>query len=94
MRLLDEEHEVRTAYQMRWAEKKNGELLRLVEEQFEVFLTVDQNLRHQQNLRTTSLRIVILVAERNDYDLLAALIPKVTEAFSTLTSGEVIEISS
>lgn len=35
------DHEVKTAYQMGWAAKKNGELLKLVEGDFEVFLTVD-----------------------------------------------------
>lgn len=45
LRLLFE-HEVKTAYQMGWAAKKNGELLKLVEGEFEVFLTVDQNLRY------------------------------------------------
>ena len=29
------EHDVKTAYQMGWAAKKNGELLRLVEDDFE-----------------------------------------------------------
>ncbi len=53
LRLLSE-HEVKTAYQLGWAAKKNGELLRLVESEFEVLLTVDQNLRHQQNLASPS----------------------------------------
>jgi hypothetical protein len=30
------EHEVKTAYQMGWAAEKNGELLKLVESEFEV----------------------------------------------------------
>lgn len=49
LRLLPK-HEVKTAYQMGWAARKNGELLRLVEDDFEVFITVDQSRRHQQNL--------------------------------------------
>lgn len=33
-----------------WKGIKNGELLRLAEGQFDLFLTSDQNIRYQQNL--------------------------------------------
>lgn len=92
LRLLSD-HEVKTAYQMGWAAKKNGELLKLVENEFEVFLTVDQNLRHQQNLTSSQLRFVVLVAASNQYDSLAPLIPQVRGALTKLGPGDVIEIS-
>lgn len=92
LRLLSE-YEVKTAYQMGWAAKKNGELLRLVESEFEVFLTVDQNLRHQQNLASSSLKFIVLVASNNRYDSLALLIPQVKAALAVLAPGNVIEIS-
>ncbi len=37
-------HEVRTVPEMGWAGKKNGELLRLMSGQFDVFVTIDRNL--------------------------------------------------
>ena len=92
LRLLSE-HEVKTAYQMGWAAKKNGELLQLVASEFEVFLTVDQNLRHQQNLASSSLRFIVLVAANNQYDSLAPLIPQVKVALTKLAPGDVIETS-
>jgi len=92
LRLLSE-HEVKTAYQMGWAAKKNGELLRLVESDFEVFLTVDQNLRHQQNLAYSSLKFIVLVASNNQYDSLALPIPQVKAALTKPVPGDVIEIS-
>lgn len=84
---------MKTAYQRGWAAKKNGELLRLVESEFEVFLTVDQNLRHQQNLASSSLKFIVLVASNNQYDSLALLIPQVKAALAVLAPGNVIEIS-
>jgi hypothetical protein len=42
---------------MGWAGTKNGALLRLVEREFDVFLTNDQNLEHQQNLKQFDLAI-------------------------------------
>ncbi len=35
-----------------WASKKNGELLRLAATNFDVLLTNDQNMEHQQNLKS------------------------------------------
>ena len=37
-------HEVKTARQMGWTAIKNGELLALASERFDVFATVDRNL--------------------------------------------------
>ena len=43
-------HEVETARQMGWTTISNGELLRLAESEFDVFITVDRNLSFQQNM--------------------------------------------
>ena len=54
-------HGVRRAFEFGWATKKNGELLALAEAAgFEVLVTTDQNLRHQQNLRARKIAIFIL----------------------------------
>jgi predicted nuclease of predicted toxin-antitoxin system len=49
-----------------WASKKNGELLRLAATNFDVLLTNDQNMEHQQNLKKFDLAFVVLVAPTND----------------------------
>ena len=49
-------HEVRTVPEMGWASKSNGELLRLAEQQFDVFLTADQKLLNEQNLPSSNRR--------------------------------------
>ena len=41
-------HDTRTAPEMGWASKSNGELLALAVDHFDVFLTADRNLSHQQ----------------------------------------------
>ena len=85
------EHEVKSAYQMGGQEER--ELLRLVEADFEVFITVDQNLRHQQNLSSSRLVVIVLIATSNQYDDLAPLIPQVKQAITDSPPGSVIEIS-
>ena len=55
------DHEVRRAFQLGWADKKNGELLALAEGAgFEILVTTDQNLRHQQDLRGRNISVFIL----------------------------------
>ncbi len=48
-------------YQLGWAKKRNGELLALAEAAgFDVFVTTDQNLQHQQSFRGRKLAIFVL----------------------------------
>jgi hypothetical protein len=46
---------------MGWASKTNGELLALASAEFDVFLTSDRNLSHQQNLSAFDIAVIVLV---------------------------------
>src|SRR5258708_11347271 len=61
---------VATVPEMGWAGTKNGALLRLAEAAFAVFITIDQNVEYQQNLRSTVLGIVVLAAPNNRLETL------------------------
>ena len=61
---LIENADVVTTQEMGWDSKRNGELLRLAETEFDVFLTSDQNIRYQQNLSSRIIAIVILPSNR------------------------------
>ena len=80
---------VRTVPEMGWAGTKNGSLLRLVEREFDIFLTNDQNLEHQQNLKRFDLAVIVLVAFTNDIEDLRPLMPAVNEAISAIGSREI-----
>jgi hypothetical protein len=53
-------HEVTTAFEIGWSELSNGELLARAEEQFHVFVTTDQQLRHQQNIEGRTIAVLVL----------------------------------
>ena len=53
-------HEVLTVPEVGWAGKKNGELLRLADARFDVFVTADAHLPEQQNLSGLKLGVVFL----------------------------------
>jgi predicted nuclease of predicted toxin-antitoxin system len=86
-------HDVVTVPDMGWAGKTNGELLRLMQGQFDVFLTIDQGMTYQQNLSNVSAAIVVLVATNNSFEVLRPLMPRVQDALQSVQVGEVIRIT-
>jgi uncharacterized protein DUF5615 len=80
-------HEVKTARQMGWATIKNGELLALASQQFDVFVTVDRNLSFQQNLVSFSLAVIILRARTNRLADLSVLVPELLTAIAAAQPG-------
>ena len=85
---------VQTVPEAGWASKKNGELLRLAEVDFDVLLTNDQNIEHQQNLKNFNLAFVVLVAPTNDIADLQPLMPAANKALKIIRAGEVEYIRS
>jgi hypothetical protein len=84
-------HDIKTAQQMGWGRKKNGELLTLAEGQCDVFVTTDQNLKYQQNL--TGRQISMLVLSTNTLSVLRAKHKEVAAAIATIQPGQYIELS-
>jgi hypothetical protein len=80
-------HEVMTARQMGWTSIKNGELLALASEQFDVFVTVDRNLFFQQNLAVLSIAVIVLQARTNRLAELKLLLPDLLAAISSARPG-------
>ena len=55
------EHEVQTARNEGWREAKNGDLLTNAEKAgYEVFITTDQGILHQQNMANRKIAVVVL----------------------------------
>ncbi len=88
------DYEIYTVVEMGWSGKKNGALLQLMSRAgFTILLTVDQNLRYQQNLQQAGVAVVVMVASSNRPPELVLLIPSVRSALNTITAGEVVEIT-
>ena len=71
------EYHVKTVPEAGWQGKKNGELLKLMEGKFDFFITADQNLQYQINLRNATIPILILISSTNRYIELQQLVPKI-----------------
>ena len=86
-------YDVSTVHQLKLAGLDNGDLLKEIEDQFDVFLTVDQNLQYQQNLTQSKIAIIVLVVPSNRYDDIQPLIPSCLSALNKIKPGELISIS-
>jgi hypothetical protein len=81
-------HEVVTVPEAGWSSRENGELLGLAETRFQVFLTSDQNLRHQQNLSGRTIAIVELLT--NTLLIVQALVPDIIAVLDRIQPGDYI----
>ncbi len=86
-------HDVKTVPQMGWATIKNGELLALAEQAFDVFVTVDRNLSFQQHLPRYDIAVIILRAQSNRLQDLRLLLPKLLESLPAAKRGEALSVS-
>ena len=79
-------HECSSAQKCGWGAVKNGELLRLAEREFELFITSDQGIRYQQNL--SGRRIAILELSTNDLRRIEASKGALEAVVATMRPGE------
>ena len=85
-------HEVKTVAELGWAGVRNGELLRLARDQFDLLLTVDRSLEYQQNFQGVSLAVIVIHAQSNDVAVLRPLMPAVLAAIPHALPGMVMHI--
>jgi hypothetical protein len=80
-------HEVKSARQMGWTAVKNGQLLALASDHFDVFVTVDRNLSFQQNAVALRIAVVVLRARTNRLADLLPLVPNLLTAIESAQPG-------
>jgi hypothetical protein len=86
-------HDVSTVRAQRWLGLRNGVLLRTaVDQGFEILVTADKALRHQQNLRAIGIAVVLITGVRNRMADLRPLVTRILEALETVRRGELAEI--
>jgi hypothetical protein len=83
-------HQCTTAQKRGWGGFKNGELIRLAEAEFALFITSDQNIRYQQNL--AGRRISILELSTNDLRRIRAAAAAIQAAIASIKPGEFLRL--
>src|SRR6478672_225817 len=84
-------HTVVTAFELGWGNLANGELLAAAEGSFDLFITTDQQIKYQQNLRGRSLAVLVLLT--TSWPRLRTCIPQIQEAVESIGPGDYQEIN-
>ena len=89
-----ENHEVFAVRDMGWLGKKNGELLGLAAfHQFDILLTLDKNLKHQQSIHKFDLKFIVLLSLDSKHQTLQPFMVKVKSVLNSGNIAKVTEIS-
>ena len=86
--------DVLTVNEQGWKGMKNGQLLRVAQHEFDVFVTMDKGLEHQQNLSAINMGVVVIRAPSNRYQSVEPLMPQINEAVKVVTAGEVVHVTA
>src|SRR5882757_607104 len=86
---VDGGHKCETVSEAGFSGKRNGELLALAEGRFDVLVTIDKNIRFQQNLGGRDIAILIIHALSNDLDDIRPQIPRALTVLNNIVSGQV-----
>ncbi len=85
--------QVATVGYLGWKGTRNGKLLRAAEaEDFDVLITMDQGIPHEQNLRELRIAILLLEAQGNRFEDLEPLMKSVNERLERLQPGELARV--
>ena len=74
------EHRCTTVQKRGWAGVKNGALLALAAQEFDVLLTADRGMEYQQNLQTLAVAVLVLQAPSNRMRDVELLLPAIRAA--------------
>jgi predicted nuclease of predicted toxin-antitoxin system len=85
-------HECETVRRAGFGSKKNGELLSLAEGRWDVLITGDRNIKHQQNMTGRRISLMILRAKSNRIQDVSPLIPACSQALLSVRHGQIIEV--
>lgn len=86
-----EDHHVDTAYERGWSELRNSVLLDKAEEHgYELLITTDQSLRHQQDLAVRELAVLVL--RSTAWPRIRARINEIRSAVNKMQRGQFREV--
>lgn len=81
-----------TVKMMGWEGFKNGDLIKIADTQFDVFITIDKNLKYQQNLKRIRMAILLLAVKDNRVSTVLGKTNLILISIENIESGQFIEI--
>lgn len=84
---------VQTVAYRGWKGRCNSELLAAATDEFDVLVTLDTSIEHQQNLRRYDLALLVLRGRSDRLEDLVSLMPRVNALLPDLEPGQVVEVT-
>lgn len=72
----------------------DGELLDAIDSLFDVLITMDKGLRHQQRPRGRPFGVIEVHARSTDIDDVIPLVPRILESLNAIQPGEIVSIGA
>jgi hypothetical protein len=82
-------HSVSLTKELGWNRFSNGVLLGLAQDRFDILLTADANIYHQQNVALYDIAVIVLRAYDNTYESIVPLTPEVMDLLERIKPGEI-----
>ena len=82
-------HEVVLSKELGWGRLGNGVLLDKAQAEFDVLLTMDANIYHQQNVAQYDISVIVLRAYDNDYQSISLLAPEILKLLEEVLPGNI-----
>jgi hypothetical protein len=89
-----QEFEVRTVQEEGWSGLTNGALLRSASAAFDVLVTGDKRLEHQQNIAAAGIAVVVVAARSTRVADIRALLDPLTRAIRDAKPGTVTRVAA
>ena len=83
-------HQVSSTQKQGWKDLRNGDLLRVTQESFDVRITTDSNIKYQQRIEQFDIALIVLRALKTSKDKLLPLAPDVLATLTTIKPGECV----
>ncbi len=87
-------HEASSVQRRGWSGIKNGKLLTLAATEFDVLLTADQGIEHQQNLVTLPIAVLIVLSRSNRMQDMTPAVPAILMALGELKPRSICKVAA
>lgn len=87
-RLFDARYDVMTVPERGWSGRENGDLLRSAAQEFDVLITMDRNIQHQQNLAAFDLGLLLIKTRSNRRQDVEPIMPEINRVLRQIGPGE------
>ena len=85
-------HEVQTALELGWHRLKDHDLVPLIQDRFDVLLTIDRGFEYQHNLKAFRFGLVIVHVAKNKVEFYRPIFGAIESAVALVKPGEVVHV--